>query len=161
MLETMIDKECFYPKRPSIAPSILICHVCRNLARRETLAQRGELLYKLHGVTGKARRENVAGQCQAKQKHNIGFRYMRPPQVLEEQGMALEEPDYWVDQVCEQDGKAKDNDDRARDYAIATTTANKRIVSSTFAVRRSGNDIVFQDRNRAATIALRCSPAFV
>ena len=55
----MSDEKCFCSKRLSIAPSILIGYVCRNLTSRETLAQGRELLHKLYGATGEAWRKGI------------------------------------------------------------------------------------------------------
>ena len=54
-------------------------------------------------------------QRDANQQSEIGFRNMRSSQTLEKQRVALEESNDRVDQICEEDRKTKDDDDRASD----------------------------------------------
>lgn len=57
--------------------------------------------------------------------------------------MPLEESNHWVEQVGEQDGEAKDDDDGASHVRDANYDCEEKRSQQASVVRRSGNDMIF------------------
>jgi hypothetical protein len=52
---------------------------------------------------------------ETKEKCEIRFQYMRSSEVSEKQSMALQESNYWVDEVGQQDREGEDDEDSPSD----------------------------------------------
>src|SRR5258708_39784122 len=97
-----------------ISPTEVISEVVGNLSGGDSVRQGGNGREKLTGIFAKLRKKTVREEHSEDDQSEIGFQDVRASQVLEKQRVSLQESHDRIDQICEQDRKGKNGDDRAR-----------------------------------------------
>src|SRR5258707_13557426 len=98
-----------------IGPTKVGSEVVGNLSRVDSVRQSGNCREKLNGIFAKLKKKTVREKHREDDHSEIGFQDMRASQVFEKERVSLQEPHDWIDQICEQDRKGKNDDDCARD----------------------------------------------
>src|SRR5260370_41663158 len=98
-----------------ISPTDVISEVVGNLSGGDSVRQSGNCREKLTGILAKFRKETMGEKQGEDDQSEIGFQDVRASEVLEKERVPLQESHDRIDQICEQDRKGKNDDDRARD----------------------------------------------
>ena len=98
-----------------IAPTEIASEVIGDLPGGNPVRNGREGVHEPSRISLKLRSEAINEQENRGHKRQISFEDAGSTEVFEKQGVALEEPDDGVDQVSEEDGEGKDDEDRPRD----------------------------------------------
>jgi hypothetical protein len=94
-----------------IAPPILVAHLCGNFACLNVVDHPRQRSEKFAVDANESGRKSVPRENKQEQEGEIYLNDGRRPYIFREMGVALQEPDNWVDQVCKKNGENKDQKD--------------------------------------------------
>src|SRR5229473_3267439 len=97
-----------------IGPTKVVSEVVGNFSRGDSVRQGGNCREKLTAIFAKLRKKTVREKHREDDQSEIRFQDVRASQVLEKQRVSLQESHDRIDQICKQDRKGKNDDDRAR-----------------------------------------------
>jgi hypothetical protein len=98
-----------------IGPTQIVSELTRNFSGGDFVRQDWDFLQKLARVPAEIWKEIVGTQRRQNDDCEIGFQNVRPSEIFEEKRMPLQKPDDRINEICEQNRKGENNDDRARD----------------------------------------------
>ena len=97
-----------------IGPTEVLSDVVGNFSGGDSVRQRGNCREELARTLAKLGEETVREKHGEDDQSEIGFQDVRASQVFEKERVPLQESHDRIDQICEQDRKGKNHDDRAR-----------------------------------------------
>src|ERR1700683_789385 len=107
----MIGEELFQVQPLSFIPVIFLTNVFGDFSAGNRLDQSRGALDQLAVGAGQMGSESMAHERETQEKCEISFHYVRSPQISEKQSMVLQESNYGVDEVGQQDREGEHDED--------------------------------------------------